>query len=211
MKRHLEVSAFILAGGASSRMGRDKALLPFGGEPLILKTARLLEALVRDVTVIGEPSRYAELGIRALPDRFVGAKPGERAQTPLVGIVTALSAGEARSNLMLACDLPYLTAEWLDWLIDRAEKSGAQILMPRTENGIEPLAAVYQRECLAPILGAWEKGVRSVKDAVSQLRIESCSENEWASLDPSRRVLKNMNRPEDYQEAKEWLESYGKA
>ena len=68
MKRYRQVAGFILAGGASSRMGRDKGLLDFGGVPLILHTARLLEPLVAEVTVIGSPDRYAKLGVRAMPD-----------------------------------------------------------------------------------------------------------------------------------------------
>ena len=206
MKRRVEVSAFILAGGFSSRMGKDKALLLFSNEPLIQITARLLKPIVRDLTVIGGPERYAHLGLRVLPDRVMSAENGAPLQTPLLGIATALSASDAQWNLVLSCDLPYLTTEWLDWLLDRAERSCAQILMPRTPNGSEPLAAVYQKECSAPILEALEKGIRGVKDAISQLRIEFCGEGEWASLDPNHRVLKNMNTPEDYQEAKKWLE-----
>jgi molybdenum cofactor guanylyltransferase len=208
MKRHLEVSAFILAGGVSSRMGRDKALLPFGNEPLIRIIARLLEAFVRDVTVIGPPERYGHLRVRVLPDRLITAKTGESLQTPLLGIATALSASGAPWNLILACDLPYLTPEWVDWLLGRAERSSAQILIPRTLNGIEPLAAVYRRECLTQILEGLGKEMRSVKDAISRLQIEVCDEAGWASLDPNHRVLKNMNTAEDYQEAKKWLEKH---
>lgn len=207
MARHLDVSAFILAGGFSSRMGQDKGLLLFGNEPLVAVTARLLETLVREVTVIGGPERYNHLGLRVLPDRVMSAKHGAPLQTPLLGVASALSTSDARWNLILACDLPYLTAEWLEWLLDRAERSCAQILMPRTANGIEPLAAVYRRECLAPILQALDNGIRGVKDAISHLPIEFCGEDEWASFDPQHRVLKNMNTPEDYQEAKNWLES----
>ncbi len=68
MKRYRQVAGFILAGGASSRMGRDKGLLDFGGVPLILHTARLLESLVAEVNVVGSPSRYESLGLHVISD-----------------------------------------------------------------------------------------------------------------------------------------------
>jgi molybdopterin-guanine dinucleotide biosynthesis protein A len=208
MKPHSQVAAFILAGGVSSRMGREKGLLEFGGEPLIVRTARMIEPLVTEVTVVGPPERYAPLGLRAIADQNLGEREGTAAvRTPLVGITTALNATKMPWNLILACDLPYLTAEWLDWLLSRAANSSAQIVMPRTANGLEPLAAVYRRECAAPIVAALEHGVRKVTDAMADFRMELLSEDDWNKIDPEGRVLKNMNAPGDYEEAKKWLET----
>lgn len=208
MKRHLEVSAFILGGGASSRMGAEKGLLEIGNAPLILRTAQLLEPLVQEVTIVGHPERYSHLGLRAISDRAVqtGAE-NSAVRTPLVGIATALSVTGSPWNLILACDLPYLTREWVEWLLARPAKSGAQIVMPRTSAGLEPLAALYRRECAAPILGALERGIRKVTDALSHLQIEYVAEVEWSALDPEHRVLENMNSPEDYLDAKSRLET----
>ncbi len=208
MKKYSEVAAFILAGGSSSRMGREKCLLEFGGEPLIVRTAHLIEPLVAEVTVVGPPERYAALGMRAIADRDL--RRGERKEelrTPLAGIATALNATKAPWNLILACDLPYLTPEWLDWLLARAVDSGAHIVMPVTSQGLEPLAAVYRRECAAPIVTALERGVRKVTEAMAEFRLERLSENEWNMHDPEGRVLRNMNAPTDYEEARKWLET----
>jgi len=113
VKRLHQVAAFILAGGVSSRMGREKGLLEFGGETLIVRTARLLESLDTEVTVVGPAERYEILGLRAIADQNIGGREGNHAvRTPLVGIATALYATESPWNLILACDLPYLTAEW---------------------------------------------------------------------------------------------------
>ncbi len=93
MKRYRQVAGFILAGGASSRMGRDKGLLDFSGVPLILHTARLLEPLVAEVTVVGSPARYASLGLRVVADADltqVHDKPEKIGMGPLAGIATAL-------------------------------------------------------------------------------------------------------------------------
>lgn len=208
MKRHLEVSAFILGGGASSRMGAEKGLLEIGNAPLILRTAQLLEPLVQEVTIVGHPECYSHLGLRAISDRTVKAGTENSAvHTPLVGIATALSVTVSPWNLILACDLPYLTREWVEWLLARSAASNAQIIMPCGSRGLEPLAALYRWECAAPILGALERGIRKVTDALSQLQIEYVTEVEWSALDPEHRVLKNMNSPEDYREAKQRLET----
>jgi len=211
MKRHLEISAFILGGGASSRMGAEKGLLEFANESLVLRTARLLEPLVHEVIVVGKPELYAGLGLRVIPDRIFGAGTESNAvRTPLVGIATALSLTASPWNLILACDLPYLTPEWVEWLFDRAANTGAQIVMPRTPRGLEPLAALYRQECAAPIVAALEGGIRKVTDGVVRLRVEYVEEADWAALDPDHRVLNNMNSPEDYLEAKCWWESKGR-
>src|SRR3974377_332762 len=137
MQRHHEISAFILGGGASTRMGAEKGLLPFVNEPPILRTAKLLEPLVREVMVVGKLEIYAGLGLRVISDLVITI-PGEpaRMRTPLVGIATALSNTISPWNLILACDLPYLTQEWVDWLLVRALASNAHALMPRTSEGL---------------------------------------------------------------------------
>jgi molybdopterin-guanine dinucleotide biosynthesis protein A len=128
-------------------------------------------------------------------------------RTPLAGIATALNATKMPWNLILACDLPYLTAVWLDWLLERSVASSAQILIPRTSRGLEPLAAVYRRECAAPIVAALERGIRKVTDALAEFRKETPRESKWRELDPEGRVLRNMNSPSDYDEAKKRLEA----
>lgn len=207
-KRYDKVSAFILSGGASSRMGKPKGLLEFCGQPLILRTVRMLESLVADVTVVGSPENYAVLGLRAIEDQgFSGSGGSDKLLGPLAGIATALAATRTDWNLILACDLPYLAGEWLDWLLARAMVSDAQILMPRTAGGLEPLAAVYRRECAEPIIAALHRGVRKVTDAVEQFRIEFVTERDWRHIDAHGRVLRNVNHPEDYEEARRWLEA----
>jgi molybdenum cofactor guanylyltransferase len=208
VNRYGQIAAFILAGGASSRMGREKGLLEIGGEPLIVRTARLIEPLVIEVTVVGPPERYAALGLRTIADQSFGGQEGKEAvRAPLVGIATALIATKTPRNLILACDLPYLTRDWLEWLLARAADSRAQIVMPRTAGGLEPLAAVYRRECAAPIVAALERGVRKITDAMAEFRMELLTENDWKKYDPEGRVLNNMNAPSDYQEARKRLET----
>ena len=148
------------------------------------------------------------MGFNVIADQSVAGQEGENAvRTPLVGIATALTSAKSPWNLILACDLPYLTAEWLDWLLARALDCDAQILMPRTAGGLEPLAAVYRRECADSVVASLERGVRKVTDAMAEFRVEQLSEIDWKMHDPQRRVLRNMNTPRDYEEAKMLLET----
>jgi molybdopterin-guanine dinucleotide biosynthesis protein A len=202
-----DVAAFILAGGASSRMGRDKGLLDFGGVPLIVHTAKLLEPLVTKVTVVGSPRRYRPLALNAIADHNDAQARGSEDQPsrgPLAGIAAALAATHARWNVIVACDLPYLSAPWLDWLISRAQSSRAEAIVPRTERGIEPLAAMYRRECGAPIAAALASGARKVSAVIEELRLDLVYPREWRRIDPSGLVLRNMNAPEDYEAARNW-------
>ena len=205
MKRYRQVAAFILAGGASSRMGRDKGLLDFGGVPLILHTARLLEPLVGEVTVIGSPRRYTRLGLRAIADDAQAQRGADGpGYGPLAGIATALAVTRSRWNLIVACDLPYLSAGWIDWLLSRALQSHCEAVVPRTERGIEPLAAVYSRDCGAPVAAALARGVRKVSDAIEEFRVDFVYPREWRKIDSSGLILRNMNAPGDYEEARTW-------
>jgi molybdenum cofactor guanylyltransferase len=188
-------------------MGREKASLIFSGEPLIVRTIRLLEPRVASVAIVGSCSQSGALGVTPIEDReFGGRNENETLQGPLVGIATALATTRSPWNLILACDLPYLTADWVDWFLNRAQNSAAQVVMPRTSGGLEPLAAAYRRECGGPIATALAQGVRKVTDALEQFQIEVVLESEWRHIDPHGRVLRNMNTPVDYEEARAWLE-----
>ena len=204
LKRRSAIAGFILAGGASSRMGRDKGLLELGGVPLILRTARLLESFVSDVTIVGSPRRYAALGLSAIEDDAYAEGRDKSRSGPLAGIATALAATNSRWNLIVACDLPYLSAEWIDWLLSRAARSRGEAVVPQTERGMEPLAAVYRRECGAPLATALAGGVRKVSDAIKHCRVDLVYPREWRRIDPSGLILRNMNSPGDYEEAQKW-------
>ena len=202
MRRSKQLAGFILAGGQSSRMGRDKALLEIGGVPLVVRTTRLLEPRVAAVTVIGPPERYAALGLRVVPD-------DQPAIGPLGGIVTALRITASEWNLLVGCDLPHLSGEWLDWLVQRALVSKAEALVPEAERGLEPLCAIYRRSCGPALAAAIARGERKVSDAVARLNLEKITAAQWKPFDASGALFKNMNTPADHEEARAKLE--GKA
>ena len=199
MQRLHQIAGFILAGGASSRMGRDKALLELGGVPLIVRTARLVESVVGAATVVGDSAAFRALGLRTIADDWPGAGP-------LGGIATALRASSAPWSLVVACDLPYLTKPWLEYAVARALASQADAVIPMNATGTEPLCALYHRSAEPGIRGPLALGNRKVKDAIGGLRVEIIEPAEWKAFDSEGHLFKNMNSPEDYEEAQARLD-----
>jgi molybdenum cofactor guanylyltransferase len=189
------IAAFILAGGESSRMGSNKALLELGGVPLIVRTARLVESVGIKRTIVGSPEIYARLRLHAIRDDWPGAGP-------LGGIATALRASESSWNLIVACDLPYLTKAWLEHLIHRAKHSHADVVLPLNDAGAEPLCAMYNKSSESAIWLALDRGVRKVTDGLAGLRAEHIEPREWKAFDSEGLLFKNMNSTVDYEEAK---------
>jgi molybdopterin-guanine dinucleotide biosynthesis protein A len=198
------VAAYILAGGASSRMGRDKALIGFGGMPLVLHIAALAEPFTGLPTIVGPPERYAKLNLRVVADDAPGLGP-------LGGIATALRDTRAEWNLILGCDLPFLTSEWLKYLIDRALRSAADAVLPHGAAGAEPLCAMYQKRCEMRIVDAITRGVRRVTDGLVELDVERIVPEDWKAFDTGGLLFKNMNSAKDLEEISAALErKYGR-
>jgi molybdenum cofactor guanylyltransferase len=190
-----QVAGFILAGGESSRMGRDKALLEVGGVPLLLRTARLVESVTGQTIVIGNRGARQTLGLRWIDDDWPSAGP-------LGGIATALRASAAPWTLVVACDLPYLTKEWIEYLMKRAIVSPADAVIPMNTRGAEPLCAMYHKRSEKAIRAALEQGTRKVTEGLENLQIETIAPAEWKAFDSEGLLFKNMNAPADYEEAK---------
>jgi len=181
-------------------MGRDKAMLELDGVPLVVRAARLAQAVAADATIVGAPERFEALGWNAIADEFPGAGP-------LGGIATALGASEAEWNLVIACDLPYLASAWLEFLAKRAVASDADVVLPMNTRGAEPLCAMYRKRCDRPIRAALARGTRKVTDGLAGLRISEIEPAEWKAFDSDGLLFKNMNSPADFEEAKARIEA----
>ncbi len=184
-----------MGGGESSRMGVDKGLLEIDEVAVIVRTARLVESVADSPCVVGGVELYRGLGLHAIVDDWPGAGP-------LGGIATALRASEAEWNLIVACDLPYLTRPWLEFLAQRAHGSAADAVVPMNVRGAEPLCAMYRARCEPAIRGALEAGTRKVTDGLARIRVECLEPVEWKCFDSEGLLFKNMNTPADYEEAK---------
>jgi molybdopterin-guanine dinucleotide biosynthesis protein A len=209
------VEAFLLAGGKSSRMGRNKALLEINGEPLIQRITNILNLLVTRTTLVisadqsANPENktpYSDFKLPILTDRLPNAGP-------LGGIATALSTAQSPWCLILACDMPFLTKEWLIFLLGQIAQAAGEptqqidLIIPETIRGLEPLCAVYRSHCAPILTTALEQGVRRVTDAIANLNMKRITENEWREFSPDGNLFGNLNTWQDYLEAQQQLKS----
>ncbi|HUN63602.1 MAG TPA: molybdenum cofactor guanylyltransferase [Candidatus Sulfotelmatobacter sp.] len=205
---------FVQAGGASTRFGEDKALVKLAGKSMLDRTGELLQSVCHDVTIVAAPGRYNNSRWPVLADRW----PGDG---PLGGILTALhsidpSADSDRNKhedrsgcpfaLILSCDMPFLTAEFLRFLMDRAQHSEAQVIVPEYSQRLEPLCACWCAASLPALQAAFESGVRKVSQAMKHLPMEVLDESAWKRFDNHGRLFQNMNTPEDYKQARRIFE-----
>jgi len=166
-------------------MGRDKALLPFRGGTLGGYVAATVAAAAGSAVLIGDPEKYGHLGYPVLPDRRPGAGP-------LGGIESALSYTAADWNLVLACDMPGIRAEFLRGLLDAAERRNADALAPVGPSGrLEPLSAVYHRRCLAALRRALDAGVRKITEALASVEVARFTVDDAGCFE-------NLNTPEEW-------------
>jgi molybdopterin-guanine dinucleotide biosynthesis protein A len=210
MTRH----GFLQAGGASARFGRDKALVSLAGKRMLQRTGELLASVCDDVTIVAPSGKYADEPWPVLRDRWPG-------QGPLGGILTALQrvmmhSDESRMTniesssawaLILSCDMPFLTQEFLAFLWTRASTSSAQVIVPESASGLEPLCSCWRVDSLATVQTAFDAGIRKTTEAMKQLRMEVLDEAAWKRFDSHNRLFWNMNTPEDYEYARRVLET----
>jgi molybdopterin-guanine dinucleotide biosynthesis protein A len=197
--RMRNIAGYVMAGGASRRFGSDKALVQFAGTPLLLRMCELVQAATGSVRVIATRGRYTDLDVPVIEDRW----PDEG---PLGGMITALQATATADprrewNLIVSCDMPFLTREWLNYTTERAIASDADVVVPRSAHGLEPLCACWRTSAAASLRAAFDDGVRKVTEAMKRLRMEVLDEAHWKRFDSAERIFWNMNTPQDYETA----------
>lgn len=200
------VEGFVLAGGDSTRFGKDKALAELGGERMLRRMCKLLAKSADSVAVVCPPGRYeAGLALESLP-KLADRWPGEG---PLGGILTTLHDTKATTNsawnIIVSCDMPFLTHEWIEYLCERARSSAAQVVIPRSERGLEPLCACWRTSAASILQGQFDAGVRKVTEALKPLTLEVLDEKDWKRFDSAGRLFWNMNTQADYEEAQRML------
>jgi molybdopterin-guanine dinucleotide biosynthesis protein A len=200
-----EIRVFIQAGGRSSRMGTDKAWLEINGRPMIECVLAAADSVAASLSIIIHPAnpnaeRYRKLAkqwnARLLDDLHDH-------QGPLGGIHTALKAcGEGESALSLACDLPFLTADFLDFLCQEHQRRKAQVTVPLGRDGrLQPLTAIYDQSCLAVVENRLALRELKVDRLFGFVRTEQIAFQEFAHLPGAPNFFLNINTMLDYQNA----------
>jgi molybdopterin-guanine dinucleotide biosynthesis protein A len=182
----MQASGFVLAGGASKRMGQDKALLPYRGTTLVEHVAKTVAEAAGSVALIGDANRLAYLGLAVFPDEVPGCGPAS-------GIYTALRVTDTDWNLVLACDMPAVSADLLRELLRRAETTERSCVAAIGAYGEpEPLCAVYHRRCLLALGRAIRDRRLRMRDLLKEIGAI------WVKVDAS--ALANVNTPSEWAE-----------
>jgi molybdopterin-guanine dinucleotide biosynthesis protein A len=182
-------TAAILAGGRARRLGGlDKSRLMVGGRTIFDRQLDLLRTVADRISVItSDPGRFADRGVPVVPD----AAPGGGS---LGGIYTAIASADG-PVLVIACDMPFLTAPFLSRVLDRGQD--ADVAIPRGPDGYHPLCACYAPACAAPIRRRLEAGALKVVDLLTDVRVRELPPDELEAFDPDGLLLTNINTPDD--------------
>lgn len=209
----METMAIILAGGRSSRMGENKALMKLGGITVIEKIIRELEPVAARIVVVADDKEaYRPFGKEVVTDMYNSAGP-------LAGLHAGLANSASTWNIAVACDTPFANRGLFQALLRQARQSEAkagreggalatEAVIARTGERVHPLLAVYRRSVLPGLerelrlgrykMTAWLDGLRTEYADGETLAAAAGLPQEWLAF--------NMNRPEDYEKAKAWLE-----
>lgn len=191
-------SLALLSGGISGRMGQDKALMPFLGRPLILRILERLASLSDEIILsTNRPEDYAFLGLPLHPDLIPDCGA-------LGGLYTSLTAAHGPIVAAVACDMPFANPTLFEYEYEIISKTNADVVIPSTLQGLEPLHALYRREaCLPVIKTALGAGKLKLVGWLQQVNTRIVEPEELARLDPHGLAFWNLNTPEEFRQAEE--------
>ena len=187
------MAAIILAGGMSSRMGTDKALLEMGSVGLLQSlVTRFAERMGRVIVVLRAGQEVELHQTKTVRDVYQGIGP-------LGGLHAGLTASSDDENFVLACDMPLADPELALWIL--SELSDHDAAVPMLSRGPEPLHAAYRKSCLPTVGSSIADGGLRMRDVLTRLDVLYIPEDEIRERDPDLRSFLNINTPEDYREA----------
>jgi molybdopterin-guanine dinucleotide biosynthesis protein A len=188
----LDVEGFILVGGASRRMGRDKSLLVINGEPIVQRIAGELGNVANRIRIVGPPSDHFE----SVPDTYPH-------WGPLGGIHAALGAASSEYCLIVACDLPFVTCELFERLLGKLEETTDAIVPVQEDGRPQPLCALYRKRCLSTAAQAIADGEHMPRAFLDRIATHFVDFGKLSSLPGAEYFFLNINTPANYQRAQE--------
>jgi molybdopterin-guanine dinucleotide biosynthesis protein A len=194
-----DLSAFILAGGKSTRMGADKAFVMLDGRTLLTRALDLVRSVTAEVRIVGNAAKFAAFG-SVVEDTFLGCGP-------LGGIHAALRSSQTELNLILAVDVPFASTALLQYLISRARDAAAVVTIAQAGGRSQPLCGVYRRD----FAEAAEQALRASRYKVDALfesaRTQLVTEAELEAEGFSQKMFRNLNTQQELAEAAETTDS----
>jgi len=193
------ISLAIQAGGESRRMGRNKALMPFAGKPLIQYVADRLAGFADETFVTANPPElYGFLRLPVYPDEI----PGRGA---LGGLLTALRRAQSPLVAVVACDMPFASLALLRRQAQLLIDENVDVVTPMTAFGPEPLHAVYRKAtCLSVVEAAIASGQWKLSGWLEQVKVHAMLADEWESYDPDGVIFANLNTPDEFLKAEQY-------
>lgn len=189
-----DVTGFVLAGGKSSRMGNDKSLLPWNGSTLLEQTKTLLEQVCEKVCILGSPELYGSFG-----ECFDDIHPG---CGPLGGIHTALVHSPSAYSLITAVDTPFISREFLAYMVERALNSSALVTSPRINGALQPTCAVFSRKFLPIAEEALKSGKYKLEPLFPPQQTLVLAEADLGQFASLGEMFENLNTPQDFERAR---------
>ena len=174
-------------------MGSDKAFLELAGTPLILRAIKLAGEISDDTRIVGDPQKFSKYA-NVTPDIFPG-------HGPLGGIHAALTASASDWNLILAVDLPFLTASFLRYLVAHGQSSGATVTVPSTRGYYHPLCALYRKRFADVAERALAQGKNKIDALYRDVPLGVISEEELSAGGFHPSMFRNLNTPEEWEQA----------
>lgn len=194
------LTAFVLAGGKSTRMGSDKALMRLGGQPLIIRALALAKMLTDEVNIVGDPEKFGTFG-KAVQDIYA-------ARGPLGGIHAALRHSTTDHNLILGVDLPFVTSSFLSFLVLAAKSSNAMVTLPSSGGYLQTLCAIYRKEFFRPAESALAAGRNKIDALFPDISVRVIDEPEILAAGFNIAMFRNLNTPEDWRTAEREFETH---
>ncbi|WP_027418073.1 molybdenum cofactor guanylyltransferase [Crocinitomix catalasitica] len=177
------LTVIILAGGKSSRMGQDKGLMFYDGQPMIQYVIEIAEQLTKDILIVSNKDDYNQFNYPVLPDII-------QDKGPLAGVVTGLESSTTDLNLILTCDAPFITVEFLNWLKIRMEQF--DVAIPQYENRIYPLTGYYKRTTLPVLKRHLDQNNLRIKSVIESLNTQFIKADDF-----NQQNFRNLNTVED--------------
>jgi molybdenum cofactor guanylyltransferase len=190
-----DVTAFVLAGGKSTRMGADKAFVEYDGRTLLARALDLARSITFDVRIVGIRAKFAPFA-PVVEDVF-------RDSGPLGGIHAALQASLTELNLILAVDAPFVSLAFLKFLLRQARGAPEAVaVVPRDKGRWQPLCAVYSKEFALPAESALRAGRNKIGRLFDEVPTRVIDEEELQGAGFSLDIFRNLNTPEELEAEK---------